>query len=144
MSKVAQNSWPRRTVAAAAAALTFFAGAVTMKPAEAAFVSVGVGIPGSYYGPAPACAYYYPYGCYGYPVHYYAPAAVVAGGWGWGGWGGQCWGCGPFFHDGRFFFRDGRFVHDGRFFHAAFGRPGSRGGFGGPDLMRGGFGGGRR
>jgi hypothetical protein len=166
---VAYNRWPRLTVIVVAAALAFFGGAVTMKPAAAAFVGVGVGIPGYYYAPASACADYYPYGCYGYTAPYYAPAGVVAAGWGWGGWGwgGPCWGCGRFFHNGRLFFRDGRFVHDGRFFRdgrfvhngrffrdgrfvhngrffrdGRFGGPGMmHGGFGGPGMMHGGFGG---
>ena len=96
------------------------------------------------------------------------PAGVVVdGGW---GWGGPCWGCGPFFHDGRSFhdgrfsvhdgrffvhdgrffndrrfFRDRRFFHDGRFLHGGFGGPGfAHGGFVGPGVAHGGFMGGRR
>ena len=83
MSEITYTRWLRRAVTAAAAALAFLAGTAAVKPAEAAFV--GVGIPGYDYAPVPACAYYYPYGCYGYPASYYTPAAVVAGGWGWGG-----------------------------------------------------------
>ena len=85
MSEIAYTRWLPRAVTAAAVAFAFFAGAAAVKPAAAAFVGVGVGIPGDYYAPAPACPYYYPYGCYGYPASYYTPAAVVAGGWGWGG-----------------------------------------------------------
>ena len=149
MSEITYTRWLRRAVTAAAAALAFLAGTAAVKPAEAAFV--GVAIPGNDYAPVPACAYYYPYGCYGYPASYYTPAAVVAGGWGWGGWGWgwgrRCWGCGHFFRDGRFFhdgrfFRDRRFFHDGRFFHSGFGGPGfAHGGLGGPGMMHGGFGG---
>jgi len=83
MSEITYTRWLRRAVTAAAAALAFLAGTAAVKPAEAAFV--GVAIPGNDYAPVPACAYYYPYGCYGYPASYYTPAAVVAGGWGWGG-----------------------------------------------------------
>ena len=140
MFLLVHNLWPQRAIVAAVAALVFCAAALPTTRAEAAFV--GVGLPGYYYAAAPACAYYYPYGCYGYAAPYYAPAAVVVGGW---GWRGPCWGCGRFFRDGRFFDRDGRFFHDDRFSHAGFGGPGfARGGFGGPGMMRGGFGGGRR
>lgn len=75
------------------------------------------------------------------------PPVVVYGGW---GWAGPCWGCGPFFPDGRFFFRGNRvffrnghfFVHDGRFSHRGFrGRGFAHSGFGGPRMMHGGFGG---
>ena len=66
MLEIAYTRWLRRAVTATAAALAFFGGAVTMKPAAAAFVGVGVGIPGYYYAPGPACTDYYPYGCYGY------------------------------------------------------------------------------
>jgi len=117
--------------------------------------SSGSARPASSMRPPPACAYYHPFGCYGCPAPYYAPAGIAVGGW---GWGGPCWGCGPFSHDrrffdrdarffrnGRFFDRDGRFFHDGRFSRAGLGGPGfARGGFGGPGMMRGGFGGGRR
>jgi hypothetical protein len=170
MSVVPRNCWLRRTVAIAAAVLLLFAGDVVIKPAKAAFVAVSAGVPDYYYAPALACANYFPYGCYGYPVPNYAPAAVVAGGWSWGGWGWgrPCWGCGRFFdggrfffrsgrffhddrfffrdgrffHDGRFFFRNGRFFHDGGFFHRGFGGLGfAQRGFGNPGMMRGGFGG---
>jgi len=82
MSEITYTRWLRRAVTAAAAALAFLAGTAAVEPAEAAFV--GVAIPGNDYAPVPACAYYYPYGCYGYPASYYTSAAVVAGGWGWG------------------------------------------------------------
>jgi len=166
MSIIVRNHWLRCAVPVGVL-LAWWVAAVAVKPAEAAFAGVNVVVPGYFYPSAPACVYYYPYGCYWGP--YYAPATVVGGGWGWGwggsGWARPCWGCGRFFHDRRFFFRDGRFVHDGRFFfrdgrfvhdgrffrdrffvrdgrffHGGFGSPGFvHGAFGGPGMMRGGF-----
>src|SRR5215467_8281320 len=118
MFLMAYNYWFRRAAISAIIAFALCAIAISEKPAEAAFVGVGVGIPG-YYPPGPVCAYYYPYGCYGYPGSYYAPAGAVVGGWGWGGWGwgGPWWRDGRLYRDGRFFTRDGRFfTRDGRFF----------------------------
>ena len=170
MSLLLHNCWLQRAIVVVAA-LGVCAITLPMKPAEAAFVAVGATPPGYYYPPAPACAYYYPYGCYGYAAPYYAPAGVVVVGWGGWGWGSPCWGCGRlvhdgrfffdrgrffhdgrfffhdgrFFRDGRFFFDDGRFFRDGRFFHSGFGGPGMmHGGFGGGGMMHGGPAGGRR
>ena len=66
-------------------------------PAEAAHVSVGIGVPGPYYGPGyyggyATCydAYGYPYQC-GYPGYYgrdYYGGPYVGFGWG-GGWHGH-------------------------------------------------------
>lgn len=66
MSRFVHGRWLQRAIVGGVAALGFCAATPSMKPAEAAFVGVGVGIPGYYYAPAPACAYYYPYGCYRY------------------------------------------------------------------------------
>lgn len=75
MSLLVHNLWPQRAFVAAVAALVFCAAALPTTPAEAAFV--GVVVPSYYYAPAPACAYYYPFGCYGYAAPYYAPAGIV-------------------------------------------------------------------
>jgi hypothetical protein len=52
MLLIAFSRWPRRTVAVAGAVLSFFAGRIAIKLAEAAFVAVSAAIPG-YYAPAP-------------------------------------------------------------------------------------------
>jgi hypothetical protein len=58
MYPLARKRRLQRAIAGAVTVLGFCAATPSTKPAEAAFVSVGVGIPG-YYAPAPACTYYY-------------------------------------------------------------------------------------